>query len=313
VRLPTLESDAARNLLRRYLLDTLSPRARRTLETRLAEDDAWRSALDAERARLNALDALPAMPPSRNLTDATLKAVAADPPTALHRRWLPQAAVAIMAVSLGAVLLFPAISRSRDAADQYAAENNLERIAIVFKLYSRDARHAKLPPVTPYRGALMFDLRAVYPHYLEDPAILINPRLPNAERMIHELRVLMARKPVDWEAVTRLLARNYTYLGWQAEDDAEFRAIASRLERLTAQEVDEDLSIGGSEAERMRAAPSVNPARVPVLFENVYSAKDGRLEGVNVLYADGRVRHLHMGEAYPATDSVADVLREQAE
>ena len=62
-----------RNTIRRYLLDTLSPRRRAALEARMQEDDGLRRAVEQEREALARLDLLPEAEPPAGLADATLR------------------------------------------------------------------------------------------------------------------------------------------------------------------------------------------------------------------------------------------------
>lgn len=324
------QSDKARELLRGYLLGTVSSFARRRVERHLRESDEWRVELERQRALLAKLDHLTEAAPAHDLTARVLheldakerERVPARVPKA--RPYFFEAVVSVVLVVTAAAILLPALTRAREAARRPSVANTLKTWGIVFKMYAGEDPEGRFPPLTRYAGVWMPDLRCVYPEYVSDPDLFVNPRVANSRAVVEEIRLLLKTEPVDWEKITRLAAESFAYPGWVVLDDTDASRLAQQRTRLAAADYDRDITEDGKtlrrpresierfmmneEAGRADAVPV--PSHIPVMFEN--PARPSRQEGPEgcwVLYMDGHVEFVTPGAAFPVTDAAAQVFR----
>lgn len=217
-------------LARRYVLGMLEPSARMQYETRLAESEALRRIVEEERNALHALDASFAAPMPEGLTGQAMQRVAAEEQNRQYAQpWLHapfyQVAVAIVVIFALAAVLLPILARSREAARRGDALDNLERLGIALQMYAKN-HGGDYPPLAP-GGVWMFDLRGLYPDYIEDLSLLVDPRLPDADALLDTLRDALDKPEPDYETAARAAAASYTYPRWVVRDATE-AAMAAR-------------------------------------------------------------------------------------
>lgn len=296
-----------RELLRQYLLGTLSTRKRAALDAALGEDPALRDALDAERARLDTLDALPAAEPRGDLAGNVMRALDDDRPAGRlfrRRNWRVEVLAAAAVVALVVFAVIPAMQRAQETGRNTTAQNVLKQWGIVFKMYAGENRDM-FPPVVRRDGLWVPDLSRLYPDFVNDPALLVSPRHPEHAALRERLDAAIAQDPVPWDAVHTVMAESFAYTGHAVTTQEE-------AERLVADAGDSSPPPLREGVERFFITDINNPAGaassqavVPVMFEVVPPGATGT-PGVNVLYMDGHVTFVPWGEAFPATP---DALR----
>jgi|GEM_PF-685774 len=326
------ECTRCRRLLREYALGTLRPAVHERLEKHIAACAGCTEALAAEREALAALDKLEPVEPSQDLTAAVMervrraeKAETVRAPAFRMPALAYQVAILVAAVGILAVLL-PALSRAREAARRASSANNLKQIGLVFKMYANE-NEGKFPPLAPYRGVWMVDLARLYPEYVSDVTMFVNPRLPDYGQLVEQMNRLLAKPPIDWEKVTRIAAKSYTYTNWVIQDDTEVEQLKEGYMQLAKADYDTDLRTDDQTFYRLRegierffitdinnpAASAMAQAEVPVMFETVQDRETrGLLQkepGYNVMYMDGHVEFIRYEEKFPATETVADAFR----
>ena len=294
------EHDVQSRLIRGYLLEMLSPSERVVFEGHLAESAEWREALAHQRRMLDVLGSLPEEQAPPGLAKSTVAAVnEAARAEALKRNdrglRLATLLVTLCVIAMLSTLFLP---QAREAARRSSDQNNLKQLGIVFKMYASEDPGEKYPPMAPYSDVWMFDLRAVYPEYLTDLAVRVNPNRPDAEELVKQLNALVSQTPTDWEAITRIAAQSYTYTGWGMLDVSELETL-SNARRANPQQRDDHLEWNGKYYYRLKegvarflvtdingpaAGPDYLQKSIPVMFNCTTNA-----EGGNVLYLDGHV------------------------
>jgi prepilin-type processing-associated H-X9-DG protein len=187
-------------------------------------------------------------------------------------------------------------------------------MALVFKMYANE-QGSFWPPVTPVSGAWMCDLPTIYPEYLTDAAILVDP---SSTRMtVDDMQQIMNKHPLDWNAFTRAATESYVYLGWVAKDDADVKALAQAREKMSPAQLSQDIQLTGrilprieDDIERLYSKDLSDPremvraqTEIVVMFER----QDHNGMGKNVLYLDGHVAFVRKG-TFPCTDAVDQAL-----
>ena len=323
---PSIDSEEARRLLRGYALDTLTSAERADVDGFVIDSAEWREALDAEREALSVLDALPDEQPGRMLTRDVMRNVR-DQQVARAARWRVrwiEAAVGVSVLLVAGWILLPALARSRESARRASVANNLKQMGIIFKMYANESKGGKYPPLAPYEGYWVPDIERLYPEYLTDVNILVDPHLADAGDLMERLQELVIQKPTDWEEVTRIVARSYVYAPWVMRDEEEALRVRDERMQLAQADLDNDLVLGDETAHRLREGVERffitdinNPAgsaqaqsEIPVMF--VVSDKEGtrhRADGGCVLYMDGHVTFIRLGGEFPMTPTVLDAFR----
>jgi len=327
------ECAKCRRLLRQYALGTLRPDVHDRLEKHIATCAGCSEALAVEREELAALDKLELVEPSRDLTAAVMERVRRAEEAGTVRRaafripafaYQLGAIVAIVGI-LGALLL-PALSRAREASLRQSSANNLKQIGLALKMYAND-NEGKFPPLAPYKGVWMVDLARLYPEYVSDFTVFVNPRLPDSDELVEQINRLVAESPIDWEKVTRIAAKSYTYTNWVVQDDTEVERLKEGYMQLAKADYDIDLQVGDQTFYRVRegverfmitdinnpAASAIAQSELPVMFEAMRDREPQGLlrkkPGYNVMYMDGHVEFIRYEEKFPATETVADAFR----
>lgn len=311
-------------LIRGYLLGTLSEEQHARVESLVATDAAWQSDLGRERNALAVLDALPAYEPPAGLASRTLGALREEPD--LERKRPPrtrvvwsQAIIVLVAASVIVAILTPALSRSREASRRASSQNNLKQLGLMMKMYANENPGEAYPPLTPYDGLWMFDIERVYPKYLSDLTVLVNPRRPDADKLVERLNQLLESEPVDWREVTRIAAKSYAYPGWVVKSDAEASALDSALKKLARADLGDSIETNAGMLHRPRegverflitdinnpAGAVVAQATIPIMFETALEDQ----AGVNVGYMDGHVTFVRPDGGFPATETAQRIFR----
>ena len=309
---------SVRILLRRFLLDTLAPEERASVEKHLADSETWREALALERLLLDTLDSLPVLHPSRDLTQAAMLQIDA-PPSPLSR-FSTRKAIPWLCAALLLLCCAIAIPKALTLREKYTRAQTahiMKQWGIVLKMYAAENRDT-FPPVTRRGGYWIMDLEALWPDYIDDPAMLVNPSMPGSRTRLHELRRLLAANPIDWDAVTRIASESFTYTGFTARSNDDARLLEARRRDLpglhaAGKGLSDRLHPLREGIERFFITDINNPAGVtsaqsdiPVLFES--KPANGHSAERMVLFMDGHVDRIPEGASFPATEETTAIF-----
>lgn len=228
----TREQDQERReMVRAYLLGTLSEAEQEQVAARVEKDPAWREALEEERKALAALDALSDETPPPGLAASTI--ARAEELRGRKRKFVaknlwPAALVAAIVLTIALPLYVQFRENRLDALANY----NLKQIGLAMKMYANESQGERYPPLAPSEDVWIFDVQALYPRYLSDLTILASPRLPGYRDRAAELAALQHQEPIDWERVNRIAAESYTYLGYLATGPRDIERLGQERTRL---------------------------------------------------------------------------------
>jgi len=307
--------EAIRPRFQEYLLETLPEDVHARVRAHLAECAACRAALESAREDLALLDSLPEATPPPGLAERTIQAVRTGKAPRARLAWpvLPGALLAaavLLVLSLG--IIYP---RLRAQHLEALAQENLMQVGIAFRMYANQSPRGEYPPVAPYPEVWAPDFRVLYPEFLSDPTVLIHPARRDAQVLRREMRQAMGRTPPDYETIARAAAQSYVYTGHMlsSEEDvarlqeervhvAQGEAPVTRRAPFRLQEGIERFLITDI---NNPAASAVAQSTVPVLFEAL-TPETKPHRRMQVLYMDGHVEGVPLGQAFPVLPSVLE-------
>ena len=228
----------------------------------------------------------------------------------------------LLAISLSILLLLivPVLRYSETSSARLSAvsQNNLRQLWYICEAYAAN-NDGVYPPISRY-GYWAPDMEVMYPDYMQDPFILISPRLPRHADDVQ--RMIELSHTGDWEAMTRLCAKHYTYTGWLVTSESEALLLSQERQNLPDTRPGDAIVHNGTSLpyltqgiERLLVTDVANPAQkesvratIPVAFENIETAQEFGWKGCNVLYLDGDISYTRFG-TFPVTEHVAEAFR----
>ncbi|HIJ65048.1 MAG TPA: hypothetical protein HPP77_03785 [Candidatus Hydrogenedentes bacterium] len=231
--------------------------------------------------------------------------------------------IAVLVLACGGIMtaitlptmLLPALSRAQEAAQRASCASNLKQFGVIFKMYANENDNY-FPPLAAKPGLFLFEPGLVWPEYMTDTGILICPDdpdvssgwIPGPGMIQDESYYYLSHVLTNEEQGLAFLDtyRRYMQEGLPFEGDIEappgkgsygsghFYALREGVER--------------------EFAPSDAPSRpydtqstVPIMFDR--RGNHGATGG-NVLYMDGRVEFIPMGQKFPMTETFHSALEQ---
>jgi prepilin-type processing-associated H-X9-DG protein len=212
----------------------------------------------------------------------------------------------------------PALLRLREDARRASCADNLQKMGLIFAMYSNEAPANRYPSLVHRADLWTFDPKPLYPEYFTDLSFLKCPSSAASWDIAEEFSKILERKPVDYSRFAELAARDYVYLGWVVHDESDMQALAELRKNPGFDREAFKAVVGGKTlfrlcegVERHFIVDTKDPAgsakarfEIPVMFEAAYNHGQ---RGKNVLYLDGHVAFVKYGK-FPATDAVNEAL-----
>jgi prepilin-type processing-associated H-X9-DG protein len=237
--------------------------------------------------------------------------------------WLGLATVVVLLIAgpvilaiLGIVagITLPALSRSREAARRASCQGNLKQAAMVCQRYADD-HDGYLPSLSAKPGEFSMEPSEVSGKYVTDDAFLACPSDETPPLITNRIPGGISDD-------------SYLYLGYVVTNGEEGRAFIDAYRRHLAAggTFDQDISVesgsgtgGSGRFLRLQTDPNSvlaketylpaggipAPAEIPVMFDRSDNHIPG---GINVLYLDGHVEFIKMGDRFPAQQWFLDEL-----
>ena len=322
---PTSENSGnhlTRGPLRGYLLSLLPAAESRQAEAHLETCETCRANLEKEREALAQLDALGAPEPPDALAEHTIAHIHEQ--NARPAAWSWGAAAPVLAVVLvlavGAFIVLPMFGRARESARRASIANNLKQWGLVMKMYANESRGEVYPPLTPYHGYWVPDLEALWPKFVTDPCILVDPE---REDDCADIQQALRQNPPDFETATRIMAENFAYLGYAVKDPEKARFLVAQRNTGTLPENEAgDVQADSGTIYRLRegierffltdinnpAASARKQSDIPVMVAmEERPGPDG--PGYFVLFLDGHVEFVKVGEGILTDPQLVEQLK----
>lgn len=204
-----------------------------------------------------------------------------------------------------------------NAEQHKATQENLRKIHAAATAF-RKTNQGQWPGLEG-RGGLMFPIKGMYPDYVTDPRLLVNPANAKALGKVGDLPVNEKNLPAIW------YNGSYWYLGYAVTNEKEGLALVAAIKKMLQEGKAPagDIKVpkgdgdgGGDTIYRLRegvdrffvqdinnpAATAVSDARIPVMIS---PPADG---GGEVLFMDGHVQFMHYPGDFPMTPAFITAL-----
>lgn len=212
----------------------------------------------------------------------------------------------------------PQMADPSGSAEQHkVAQENLKKVHAAAKSFQQ-GNQGQWPGLEG-KGGLMFPIKGMYPDYVTDPRILINPTNEKAAGKIKDLPVNEGNLPAIW------YNGSYWYLGYAVTNEKEGLALVAAVKKMLeeGQAPTGDIKVpegegdgGGDTIYHLRdgvarfftqdindpAVGAVSESEIPVMIS---PPTDG---GGEVLFMDGHVQFMKYPGEFPMTPAFINAL-----
>ena len=176
-----------------------------------------------------------------------------------------------------------------------------------FLAYGAD-HGSKYPPLAPYPGVWAPDFSLLFPAYLSDLSLIIDPTLESAPALQRELSEVENGGHKDFERMARIFSRSYVYPGFTVQTSDNVDTLI-HMRGMQNPKDNRGTFFGvyelGEGVERHFIANNTHAtssfeaqSTIPVLFQTVQASNIER--SIHTLYMDGHMAVLPIGSAFPA-------------
>ena len=251
---------------------------------------------------------------------------------------------ALALISALLFLVFPCgfCSKKTQIARRAACVNNLKVLGLALTDHARE-NDGLYPPIDSTKNNFILEGEALYPKYLQDASYLACPGDPHYDPK-KNFRLISGEHHPDHDIGQThpdcITDKSYVYLGWMVMSDKEAEAFFEAYDNMSLEDYDNDVAVpegwGNSEGDVLHrlswgvdrfliteityigSGPS-DARLVPIMWDRPYTDpsrfrhhhyETGEPAG-NVLYLDGHVEYVAMGEKFPMTETMARLLEER--
>lgn len=226
-----------------------------------------------------------------------------------HRSWASYAVAALIFIVLAVVLLsiagtlaaiaLPSLSRARETARRASCANNLKQIGIILKNFA-DEHDGSFPPLSEEAGRLMFAPDGVYLDDLGDLSVFICPSSKTSATMESDEAFIDDH---SYFYLSHAIASEEEGLAYVAAYGAAARAGEGFEHDFIAADGSVLPRIGKGVPFGLEHATA---SEIPIMIDK----PDNHVpRGGNVLFLDGHVTFMKLGEGFPMTDVFIDALK----
>ena len=213
-------------------------------------------------------------------------------------------------------ILIPAFNQGWESASRASCQNNLKQIGLICKMYANESKDGYYPAHASSPGVFVMT-PTIYPDYLSDTQVFV---CPSDSYMWEGEYEGEGENEGETEGESVYLGYSYTYIAHGITNEEEGLAYLEALTRAIEadQPLNTDLTSPDGQIFKHNSESSLNDVHLAtetvICFDDA-SFNDGEEYfshipgGGNVLYADGHVAFVHMGE-FPYVEDFLNTIDE---
>jgi prepilin-type processing-associated H-X9-DG protein len=201
----------------------------------------------------------------------------------------------ITVIGVLSAILLPALARAREAARVAECAGHLKQFALGLRAYAEE-HDDSFPPMSDEPGRIMVATGTLFPDILPETKIFICPSTDIGS-------TLTTDESFEDD-------HSYYFMSHVLESDEDGLAFVEAYREWvrTGESIQKDITTGDGVVLHLITSDMENadPAKIPVMIEKPnHHVPDGG----NVLYLDGHVEFIQLGERFPMTDAFIEGLK----
>ena len=129
----------------------------------------------------------------------------------------------------------------RDTQRTRALEEQMSHMARAMRAHADQVPRELYPPVSSQPGILFMDAAMLFPEYLDDPAVVVSPRHPNARGLRRQLAAATVDGHANPAVIEQVGAESFYYLGYTVPYEITGMAWAEAYREAVQSHTDESI------------------------------------------------------------------------